>query len=140
MALSWGEKNPEKVSAFAGIYPVSNIANYPGIEKAASAYAKTAADLVKSLPDVNPIDNLSSFAKARVPFYVIHGDSDEIVPIEQNSKLLQYRYLGLGGSMQLQIVKDQGHSVNKVFFENNSFKDFVIKHSVSGISCQRSAP
>ena len=31
MTLSWAVENPDKVAAFAGVYPVCNVASYPGI-------------------------------------------------------------------------------------------------------------
>ncbi|MFZ4820136.1 MAG: alpha/beta hydrolase family protein, partial [Limisphaerales bacterium] len=35
MTLSWAAENPDKVAGFAGIYPVCNLASYPGITNAA---------------------------------------------------------------------------------------------------------
>src|SRR4051812_2411492 len=33
MAMSWAAANPDKVGGFAGIYPVCNLASYPGVAR-----------------------------------------------------------------------------------------------------------
>ena len=130
MTLAWAAENPEKIAAWVGIYPVSNIASYPGVSKAASAYNMTAEELVTHLTEHNPIDRLAPLAKARVPFFAVHGDSDKTVPLEANSKLLEQRYTSLGGSMQLIVVPGQGHNMWKGFFQNQALVDFVKSHAV----------
>src|SRR5947209_263880 len=44
MALSWAAANPGKVGAFAGIYPVCDLASYPGLERAAGAFEMKAGE------------------------------------------------------------------------------------------------
>ena len=39
--LNWAADNPDKVAAFAGIYPVCNLASYPGLAKAAPAGSRS---------------------------------------------------------------------------------------------------
>jgi hypothetical protein len=53
MTLSWAVENPEKVGGFAGIYPVCNVASYPGISKAAPAYGMSAEELEMDLAEHN---------------------------------------------------------------------------------------
>jgi pimeloyl-ACP methyl ester carboxylesterase len=81
MALSWAAENPDKVAAFAGIYPVCNLASYPGIAKAAPAYELTPDDLQSQLQKHNPVDQLAPLAKAHIPLFSIHGDVDTLVPL-----------------------------------------------------------
>ena len=38
MTLGWAVENADKVGGFAGIYPVCNIASYPGVPQASGAY------------------------------------------------------------------------------------------------------
>ena len=38
MTLSWAAANPDKVGGFAGIYPVCDLASYPGVAQAAGAF------------------------------------------------------------------------------------------------------
>jgi hypothetical protein len=129
MTLSWAGDNPDKVAAFAGIYPVCNIASYPGIAKAAPAYEMTPEGLQAGLSAHNPIDRLAPLAKAGVPLFAIHGDSDKIVSLEDNSALLKSRYEALGGSMRLIVPPGQGHNLWQGFFQCEELVTFVITHA-----------
>ncbi len=111
MLLSWAADYPQKVAAFAGIYPVCNLASYPGVAKAAPAYGLTTDQFVARLAEHNPIDRLAPLAAARIPLFAIHGDSDTVVPLEANSALLKQRYTALGGAMQLIVPAGQGHNL-----------------------------
>src|SRR5262249_16889799 len=87
-----GAGNPDKVSGFAGIYPVCNIASYPGLKNACGAYQMTEDELSAHLKKHNPIDRLGRLAKSEVPMFAIHGDVDKVVPLELNSGLMKERY------------------------------------------------
>ena len=125
MTLSWAAENPERVGGFAGIYPVCNVASYPGVEKAAGAYGMTSEELQSRLTEHNPIDRLVPLARAGVPLFAIHGDVDTVVPLELNSGLMKERYTALGGSMQLIIPPDQGHNIWPGFFQSPELVKFV---------------
>ena len=126
MTLSWAAENADKVAGFAGIYPVSYITSYPGIAAASGAYQLTADELSARLTEHNPIDRLAALAKAGVPMFAIHGDSDTTVPLDANSGELRKRYEALGGHMQLIIPPGQGHNMWSGFFECQELVDFVI--------------
>lgn len=130
MNLSWAAENPDKVAAFAGIYPVCNLASYPGVAKAAPAYQMTPETLQNLLTTHNPTDRLAPLAKAGVPFFAIHGDSDKVVPLEENSALLKSRYEALGGSMRLIVPPGQGHNLWLGFFQCEELVTFVITHAM----------
>lgn len=125
MTLSWAAENADKVGGFAGIYPVSNVASYPGVAKAAAAYQMTAAELQAHLAEHNPIDRLAALAKAGVPLFAIHGDADKTVPLPVNSALLQTNYQALGGKMELIVPPGQGHNMWDGFFHCQELVDFV---------------
>lgn len=129
MTLAWAAENPDKVGGFAGIYPVCNIASYPGIQKAAPAYGLTAEELESELAKHNPVDRLAPLANAQIPMFAIHGDVDTIVPLEKNSGLLHERYTALGGEMQLLIPPGQGHNMWEGFFQSKELVDFVKRHA-----------
>lgn len=125
MTLCWAAENPDKVGAFAGVYPVCNLASYPGVAKAAGAYHLTADALQAELARHNPVDRLAPLAKAGVPLFAVHGDVDVVVPLEANSGLVAERYRALGGSMQLVVPKGQGHNMWTGFFQCGELVDFV---------------
>lgn len=126
MTLSWAAENADKVAGFAGIYPVCNIASYPGVASASGAYHLTAGEFSAQLKEHNPIDRLAALAKAGVPFFAIHGDVDKVVPLEANSGEVKKRYEALGGKMQLIVPPGQGHNMWNGFFQCQELVDFVL--------------
>ena len=134
MTLSWAIDHPDKVGAWAGIYPVCNLSSYPGIGKAAPAYAMAADELQRKLSDHNPVDRIAALANVRVPLFAIHGDVDTVVPLEANSGLVKSRYDELGAVMQLIVPPGQGHNMWNGFFQSEELVQFVLTHARSGTS------
>lgn len=133
MTLSWATANPDKVGAFAGIYPVCDLASYPGVAKAAGAFNRTPEELQTNLKEFNPIDRLAGLAKARVPLFAIHGNVDKVVPLEANSGRLRERYTALGGTMTLIVPPQQGHTMWPGFFQCPELVEFVLGHAGLGV-------
>ena len=129
MTLAWAAENPEKVAGFAGIYPVCNLASYPGVGRASGAYHLTEAELQAQLSQHNPIDRLAALAQAKVPLFAIQGDSDTVVPLEHNSGVVRQRYTALGGTMTLLIPPGQGHNMWTGFFQCHELVAFVLLHA-----------
>lgn len=129
MTLSWAALHPERVSAFAGIYPVCSLSSYPGLQRASGAFGMSAEELGLRLAEFNPVDRLGPVAKARVPLFAIHGDVDTVVPLEANSGLAAERYRAAGGEFRLVVPKGQGHNMWSGFFECQELVEFVIRHA-----------
>lgn len=129
MTLNWAAENPDEVGGFAGIYPVCNLASWPGLTNACGAYHLTADELNAQLAEHNPIDRLAPLAKAGVPLFAIHGDSDKVVPLEANSGEVRKRYEALGGKMQLIVPRGQGHNMWDGFFQSQALVEFVLTHA-----------
>ncbi len=115
------------MAGFAGIYPVCNLASYPGITNAAPAFGLKPADLEAQLIRHNPIDRLEPLARARVPLFVIHGDQDKLVPLEANSGLVRSRYQALGGTFEWVVPVGQGHNMWTGFFQSPELVAFVVR-------------
>jgi fermentation-respiration switch protein FrsA (DUF1100 family) len=126
MLYNWAAEHAESVSRIAGIYPVCNLASYPGLPKAAAAYALSEHALRQRLNEFNPIERLAPLARAGVPVFHIHGDDDDVVPLEQNSGMVKARYEDLGGRMTLKIVAGGGHDLAGHWFQCQSLVDFVL--------------
>ena len=133
MTLSWAAANPDKVGAFAGIYPVCDLASYPGVERAAGAFELKPAQLKERLKEFNPVDRLGGLAKAKVPLFAIHGDVDKVVPLEANSGRVKERYATLGGTMTLVVPPQQGHNMWPGFFQCRELVEFVVAHAGVGL-------
>lgn len=128
MMLAFAMRYPDKTSGFAGIYPVCNLASWPLKNSKPSVlkdFGISENDLVSNLSTYNPVDNLRSLAERRVPFFSVHGDADELVPLDLNSGLLKQRYEAEGGTMILKTVPGEGHKVGPSFFECQELVDFV---------------
>lgn len=130
MLYNWAVDHPDSVGGIAGIYPVCNLASYPGLKRAAPAYKMTEQELQKNLTTYNPIDRLARLAKAKVPIFHIHGDIDKVVPLEANSAIVAKRYKSLGGPMELEVVKGQGHNLWEGWFHSERLTKFVIQHAI----------
>ena len=132
MTLAWAFRHPDKVRAWVGIYPVCNLASWP----LKNSKAQTLADfgmpeneLVAKLGEFNPVDNLKGLLEKKVPMFVVHGDSDVVVPYELNTGLLKERYTAGGGQIEVKIVPGEGHKVGPSFFECQELVDFVLKQA-----------
>ena len=134
MLYNWAAENPTRVACIAGIYTVCDLRSYPGLERACGAYGLSAAELAGRLAEHNPIDRLSSLAKAGVPILHVHGDADKVVPLEKNSGELARRYRALGGQVRLIVIPGKGHQVCDEFFHCQELVDFVAAHCGDGIT------
>jgi len=134
MLYSWAAENPDKVRCITGIYPVCNIASYPGLPRASGAYELTAEQLKAQLAKHNPIDRLAPLAKAKVPIFHIHGDMDRVVPLDKNSAMIKQRFDKLGGPMTLEVIEGQGHNMWLGWFQSQKLVDFVVKQAKSPVA------
>ncbi len=138
---SWAVHHPEKVAGMACIYPVFDLTVWPGIQTAAPAYELTSEQLSEQLRAHNPIEQVSVLAQAGVPVFLIHGDEDQVVPLEQNSAEMLRRYVAAGGQklIELSIAPGQGHNYWPGFFRCRELIDFVIRRAKIGAEARQSA-
>lgn len=131
MSYNWAAENPTRVSGIAGIFPVADMASYPGLASAALQFAwqMNQAQLTAAQPSIDPINRLAPIAAANVPIYLVHGDTDMTVPIEENSQIVHDRYIDLGGSITLEIIPGKGHDSDPAFFDNQALANFVIQNA-----------
>ena len=57
----------------------------------------------------NPVDQLAPLAKAKVRLIHVVGDTDEVVPVVENTALIESRYQALGGRIQVIHKPGIGH-------------------------------
>jgi len=127
-ASAWAIAHSDLTAGVGGIYPVYDWRTYPGVAKAAVAYGLTPEQLVARAADLCPIERIDVAAKASVPFCIIHGDDDKVVPLEPNSAELKKRYEaeGKGDLVTLIVAPGQGHSFWEGFFHCQPLVDFLI--------------
>ena len=108
---NWASQNPDKVACIYGDAPVCDAKSWPmgkghgigstvEVDRLLAAYnVKTEDELFKVL--LNPIDSLKPLAAAKVPLLHVYGDADEVVPWDENTKVIADRYKELGGEIIL---------------------------------------
>ena len=130
MTLTWAFRNPEKVQAWVGIYPVCNLTSWSlkhSKKETLADFGMTEEKLISKLKEFNPIDNLAGLAKHKVPMFSVHGDKDGPVPYLDNTKLLQENYQAAGGTCEVKIIPGGGHEISPAFFECQELIDFVLQ-------------
>jgi pimeloyl-ACP methyl ester carboxylesterase len=136
MDFNWAAEHHRDVRCIAAIYPVLNLASWPSedspeFKQAATAYGYTSVtEYQKQLNQLSPISNADSLAKAKIPIFIIHGDSDQRVPVQENSRPFVAAYTALGGAVELVVVPGKGHEEVDEYFKSERLLDFLSKHLV----------
>lgn len=135
MMLCWAFRNPEKVGAFAGIYPVCNIASWPLQRSKVSVladYGMPEEEITRKLYALNPPANMAALVAWGVPIFIIHGDSDTVVPYGDNSALIKDACEKAGGNIQVKVVPGEGHAEVPAFFKDMDLVGFIVEHARGG--------
>lgn len=138
---NWAADNPEKVSCIYADNPVCDFKSWPGgkgvgpgsvvdWQKLISDYNFASEAEALRWP-LNPIDNLANLARAGVPVLHVCGDSDEVVPYQENSGLLVSRYRGLGGNYR-EIIKPGGMHHPHGLKDPLPVVDFIVGNAIVG--------
>jgi len=136
--FNWAAANPDKVSCIYADAPVCDFKSWPGGKgkgkgapgvwrQCIQAYGfKDEAEALAY--GKNPIDNLAPLAKAGIPILSVCGADDVVVPVAENTAIVEARYKKLGGQIKTVIKPNNGH-------HPHSLKDpapivaFVLEHS-----------
>jgi len=78
---------------------------------------------------LNPVDNLEPLARARIPILSVCGDADDVVPIAENTLLVQERYQKLGGLIKVISKPGVGHHPHSLQ-DPKPIVDFLLEHAV----------
>jgi pimeloyl-ACP methyl ester carboxylesterase len=140
MDFNWTAEHPRDVRCIAAIYPVLNLASWPSedspeFKQAATAYGYASiSEYRKQLNQLSPISNAGPLAKAKIPIFIIHGDSDQRVPVQENSRPFDSAYKALGGAVELVVVPGKGHEEVDEYFKSDRILNFLLKHLVKPIA------
>ncbi|MFW6163529.1 MAG: alpha/beta hydrolase family protein [Planctomycetota bacterium] len=138
IALNWAASNPEKVACIYLDAPVCDFKSWPGgkgkgrgapgeWQRCIKAYGFR--DEAEALAyDKNPLDRLAPLAKARIPILSICGADDQVVPVAENTAVLQRRYKKLGGPIQVILKPRCGHHPHSLK-DPRPIVDFILKHT-----------
>jgi pimeloyl-ACP methyl ester carboxylesterase len=137
----WAIANPEKVACIYGDAPVCDMRSWPGWkgkgvgspedwQKVMSVFGFSSEDEAIRYQG-NPVDNLRALAEHHIPILHVYGDSDEVVPWQENTGLLADRYRELGGHVELIGKQGYGHHPHGLD-DPDPVVAFIMKHTVYG--------
>jgi pimeloyl-ACP methyl ester carboxylesterase len=139
MGIGWAKEHAEDVACIGGIYPVVNLMSWPPEDSsrfadAASAYGfKSSADFSNQRLKLSPLNHVQPLVHAGIPIFILHGDSDHIVPLHQNSEPFVKAYRDLGGNAELQIIPGKGHQEVDEFFKSDKLLQFFLAHLLNQV-------
>ncbi len=137
-SLNWAARNPDKVACIYNDAPVCDFKSWPGgkgrskgspgdWERCKKVYGFK-SDEEAIAYKLNPIDNLEPLAKAKIAILHVCGADDDVVPIEENSLIMQKRYEALGGKFVLISKPNCNHHPHSLE-DPTPIVDFVLQHT-----------
>jgi len=137
-AFNWAIRHPAETACLYVDAPVCDFESWPGGGGRSRASGRDWRDVLKAygMTDAearaykfNPVDNLAPLAKAKTPILAVIGDKEDwIVPIEENTLLVEKRYKELGGDIQVIQKPHAGHRPHSLP-DPTPIVDFVLKHT-----------
>ena len=136
-AFNWASRNPEKVACIYADAPVCDFKSWPAgkgtgsgspadWEKCLKVYGMTEEQALQS--KCNPIDNLKPLAKAKIPLLHVVGDADDVVPVAENTAIVEKRYKKLGGYIEVIHKKGVNHHPHSLV-DPAPIVEFILKYS-----------
>ncbi len=144
-AYNFAAANPGKVAAIYADAPVCDFKSWPGGKLKHLGQGKGSAGDWQAMLKCygfasddeamaykrNPVDNLKPLADAKIPLLHVVGDADDVVPVAENTAVIEQRYKALGG--EIEVIHKPGvnhhpHSLD----DPTPIVDFVLKHTVAG--------
>lgn len=118
-AYRWASENPEKVSVIYGDAPVCDFKSWPGGQGTGTGSPADWKELLRCYGFANeaealaypgnPIDVLEPLARAKVALIHVVGDADDVVPVAENTAIVEERYRKLGGRISVIHKPGVGH-------------------------------
>jgi pimeloyl-ACP methyl ester carboxylesterase len=131
-AINFAVNHPTRVAALYLDAPVLDIRSWPGKNRESKEWAQCLEAYGLSEESVarlrGPLERLNLIAKSGVPIISVCGDADKIVPVAENTAILEKRYRELGGTIEVILkpgVEHQPHSLK----DPAPIVDFLIKHA-----------
>ncbi len=115
---NWGSENVEKVACIYADAPVCDLKSWPGGKGKGIGSApdwKQYLELYnlteESVKDFKgmPIYNSRKLAEAKVPVLHVCGAADDVVPVEENTYVLEKTYKEAGGELNIILKEGIGH-------------------------------
>lgn len=133
--IYFASKYPELVSCMYLDAPVVNLLSCPaGLGNGTSMFEEFQAHMGMSLIELlgyrnHPLDHLPNLVKHNIPLVLVSGDSDSVVPFDENGKYLKEMYEKNNCVIQT-IIKPGGDHHPHSLTDNSPIIDFIVKYDV----------
>ena len=139
IVYNWACANPEKVACIYGDNPVCDFKSWPAgrgkgkyhqpsWEACLKAYGLTEEQALEYKH--NPIDNLMPLVRSVVPLLHVCGTSDTVVPMPENSDVVEKRYKKLGGKITVIRKPGQDHHPHSLK-DPAPIVDFILSYTTA---------
>ena len=136
---NWAAKNPGKVACLYADNPVCDFKSWPGGKGVGPGSPEDWQKLLRdyhfateaealSWP-VNPVDNLQPLAEAGIPVIHAAATDDEVVPVSENTDILEPRYRALGGVIE--VIRHPGKHHPHGLQDPTPIINFILKHKLT---------
>lgn len=139
----FASENPDKVAVIYGDAPVCDFRSWPGGKGMGKGSPKDWASLMQlyEFPTEedalaylgNPIDVLSTLADAGIPLIHVVGDADDVVPVAENTAIVEQRYRALNGTIEVIHKPGVGHHPHGLDDPAPVVK-FIVEHTTRRLS------
>ena len=137
---NWAIANPGKVACIYGNAPVCDFKSWPGGRGKGKGSPRDWKLVLEQYGfrnddealayDGNPIDRLKPLAEADVPLLHVFGDADDVVPWDENTKIIADRYRKLGGRIWLIEKPGIGHHPHSLD-DPTPIVEFIYRHTLN---------
>jgi pimeloyl-ACP methyl ester carboxylesterase/lysophospholipase L1-like esterase len=138
---NWGSANPEKVACIYADAPVCDLRSWPGRKKEGKETNPEWAEHLKAYNITEetvdefkgmPIYNCVRLAEARVPVLHVCGAVDEVVPIQENTYVLEKHYGAAGGDIKVIVKEGIGHHPHSLK-DPSPIVRFILSHTSTAL-------
>jgi lysophospholipase L1-like esterase/pimeloyl-ACP methyl ester carboxylesterase len=137
---NWAALHPETVSVIYGDAPVCDFKSWPGGKLRDSTSQTDWANLIRvyGFKDEaeafaykrNPVDNLEPLARNGISIIHVVGQADSVVPVQDNTDVIEKRYRALGGTIEVIRKPGVGHHPHSLP-NPEPIVDFILNHQNS---------
>ena len=136
--MNWAIAYPEQVASIYIDNPVLDARSWPGSitggkPRSPNDWAnvlksyKLTEESVKTFKGF-PVDTCDVLAKKKVPIILVNGDSDTVVPFNENGKILKEKYEKLGGPIKVIMKPGADHHPHSLK-DPKPIVDFILKYN-----------
>ncbi len=139
IVYNWAAKNPDKVACIYGDAPVCDFKSWPGGKgkgqgspgswrQCLEAYGMTEEQALELKG--NRIDKLQPLTDKKIKQIHVVGEADDVVPVAENTDIVEQRYRALGGSIQVIRKSGIGHHPHSLK-DPTPIVQFILTNAVS---------